>query len=331
MRILTGLCLSIAISITALAADGADKSPKSGVRIPGVQIPFANLKPEAEFKPAAAPEWILFSDSILLAAKSEDGLERIDLKANKLGDPIPGLSQPCAGIAIAFKSLWIPNCGDRTVARLDPKTGKIDARLPIGAAKARAGVAATSDSVWVLTDEKTTLSRIDPDRNQVVAELRLPAGCSSLVFGEGALWVACPTDNKVLRIDPRTNLVDQRIEVSTQPQSLAIGEGSVWVLCRKDGKVDRIDPKTNKVVRTIDLDVPEADGGIAAGSGSIWVTLTGFPITRIDPATEKVVQQFAGEGGGAVQAGMGSIWLSNLREGTLWRLDPKRIAATLAE
>jgi streptogramin lyase len=97
------------------------------------------------------------------------------------------------------------------------------------------------------------------------------------------------------------------------------------------GAVDRIDPKTNKVVKTIDLGVPASGGNIAVGQGSVWVTQPGFPITRIDPQTEKVAQQFFGDGGGAIQFGFGSIWLVNSQHGTVSRLDPKRIAATLAE
>jgi virginiamycin B lyase len=104
------------------------------------------------------------------------------------------------------------------------------------------------------------------------------------------------------------------------------------VLCLKDGKVERIDPKTNKVSKTIETGVGGAAvGGIAVGQGSIWVTLTGFPITRIDPLSEKVAQQFWGAGGGAIQFGQGSLWLTNMQNGTLWRLDPRRILATLAE
>ena len=95
--------------------------------------------------------------------------------------------------------------------------------------------------------------------------------------------------------------------------------------------MDRIDSKTNKVAKTIDLGVPGADGGIAVGEGSVWVTLEGFPITRIQPQTDRVVQQFYGPGGGAIQAGLGFVWLSNTAKGTVWKLDPKRIAATLAE
>jgi virginiamycin B lyase len=41
------------------------------------------------------------------------------------------------------------------------------------------------------------------------------------------------------------------------------------------------------------------------------------------------VQQFFGEGGDAVRVGLGSVWLSNLRAGNVWRLDPRRIEATV--
>jgi hypothetical protein len=63
----------------------------------------------------------------------------------------------------------------------------------------------------------------------------------------------------------------------------------------------------------------------------VWVSLDGFPLVRIDPAAEKVAQQFWGEGGGAIQFGFNAIWLSNLKQNTLWRIDPKRVEATLAE
>jgi streptogramin lyase len=100
----------------------------------------------------------------------------------------------------------------------------------------------------------------------------------------------------------------------------------------KDGKIDRIDPKTNKVSKTIETGVSgSASGGLAFGGGWLWVTLPGFPISRIDPKDEKVVQQFRGPGGGAIFFGQGSVWLTNVQEGTLWRIDPKRIVATLAE
>lgn len=385
MRILIGLCLAFAAAASASQSSKPKKDSKStttarqGIKTPGIQIPFASVKAEAELP--LVPQWMVFSDSVLIPNKS-GGLERLDAKTNKLVDPVPAVTKPCGGAATGFKSLWFPSCETRSLIRLDAKiaadpkaaragrggrgadgeagaksaepTKADDAekppaeskqgggrgsaklsepvRIDTGIGSATPAIAADNDSVWLLTDDKSTLSRIDPDQNKVVSELRLPAGCNSLTFGEMALWVTCPSENRVLRINPETNLVEKRIEVSPQPTALAIGENSLWVLCLKEGKIERIDPKTNKVTKTIETSVAGATaGGIAFGQGSVWVTLTGFPITRIDPTSEKVAQQFWGPGGGAIHFGQGSLWLTNLQEGTLWRIDPKRILATLAE
>jgi virginiamycin B lyase len=337
MRILIGLYFALMITASAAQKHTDPPGPKQGVKTPGVQIPFAILKAEVELP--VAPQWMVFSETVLIPNKT-GGLERLDAKTNKFVDPVAGVSGLCGGAATAFNSLWIPNCAAHALLRMDAKiatNSKVDAKqepvqIDSGTSTAMPAVASNADSVWILSDDKTTLSRVDPDRNKVVSELRLPAGCNSLTFGETALWVTCPAENRVLRINPETTLVEKRIEVSAQPGALAIGESSLWALCLRDGKVERIDPKTNKVTKTIETGVSgAASGGIAVGQGFIWVTLPGFPITRIDPITEKVAQQFWGRGGGAIQFGQGALWLTNVQGGTLWRIDPKRILATLAE
>jgi virginiamycin B lyase len=337
-----GLCLLSAAAIAAPPATAKTKNDKNvppapvaskaGIKTPGIQIPFDSLKAEAEI-PVETPGWMTIADSVFVPSPSKDVLVRIDPKTNKALAPIADLKKPCSAAVSAFGSLWIPNCGSQTLIRLDTKANKVTATLSIGAGDAPMELAATADSLWMFTDNKTTLSRIDPLQNQVVGELRLPAGCNTVAFGESSLWVTCPSEKRILRINPVTNLVEQRIEVSAGARSLAFGAGSVWVLCDKDGKVDRIDPKTNKVVKTIELSVPNAGGNLAFGEGFLWVTQTGFPLTRIDPQSEKekVVQQFWGEGGGVVSVTTGAIWLANVSKGTVWRIDPKRVVATLAE
>ncbi len=335
MRAVTGIYLALTIAVTCGFASDPRKEPNRaapslGVKTPGVQIPFAHLKTELEFKPPAPAAWIAFADSILIPSK--DGLERVDpkTKEGKFGEPISGIKQPCAGLVNAFSSLWVPNCGDGTLARVDPKTYQVTAKLATGTGRARIGIAASSDSVWMFTDTRGTLSRIDPAQNLVVAEFRVYADCNALAFGETALWLTCPEENRILRVDPQTNLVDKSIEISAAPTALVIGEGSVWVLCAKEGKVERIDPKTNKVTKTIELGAPAGGGAIAFGEGSVWVSMPGFPITRIDPQAEKVVQQFYGEGGGFLLTTPNSVWLAE-SAGKLVRIDTRRIAATLAE
>jgi streptogramin lyase len=314
------------------AKPATEVAPKLGVKTPGVLIPFSRIKAEAEIP--GAPSWLLASDTLLAPTVAGDALEKIDLKTNTRKETVPGVKQPCAGAVTAFKSLWVPDCAAGTIDRIEPKTGKVEATLEVGAGKAKFGIAATADSIWALTDNKATLSRIDPDKNAVVGEFRLAASCNSMLAAESSLWIVCPAEDKLLRVNPATNLVDQRIKVAETPVSVASGDGSIWVLGLKEGKIDRIDPKTNKVIKTIDLLIPGAsEGSIAFGENALWATLTGFPLMRIDTTAEKetIVQQFWGEGGGLIQTAAGSLWLTNPKESKLLRLDPKRVIATLGE
>jgi virginiamycin B lyase len=328
------VCISATLPAAppAGAKTAAAPAPKAGVKTPGILIPFENLKPEAELA-VETPGWITMGEAVFIQSKSKDLVARVDPKSNKLGDPITSLNKPCAGTVSAFGSLWIPNCGAQTLTRYDLKEKKIVATVKSGVAEGSPSLAATPDSIWLLTDARTTLSRIDPADNTVVGEMRLPAGCNSVAFGEKSLWVTCPAENRVYRINPDTNLVDKRIETSASPRSVAFADGAVWVLCDKDGKIDRLDPKTNKLVRSIELSVPNGGGNMVASGGFLWVSQTGFPLTRIDPTSEKerVIQQFWGEGGGNIAATATAIWLSNSTKGTILRLDPKRVTATLAE
>jgi virginiamycin B lyase len=339
MRFPRAISVWMVLAFGATGAFGQQKAklpaapiaPKQGVKTPGVQIPFESLKPEIEIAAPETPGWIAIADNVFVAKK--DALVRIDPKAkeSKLLDPIAGIARPCGGVVNAFSSLWVPSCGDGALLKVDAKAAKVSAAVKSGAGSAPGLVAATADSLWMLTDDKTTLSRIDPVENKVVGEFRLPAGCANLTFAETALWVTCAADNRVLRIAADSGLVEKSIEVSATPKSLAAGEGSIWVLCAKDGKIDRIDPKTNKVSKTIELLTPGVDGSLAFGEGFLWASVTGFPLTRIHPTTEQVVQQFYGEGGGVIQAGQGFLWLASTNSPKLLKIDPKRVIATLAE
>ena len=363
------LSLPVAIIWLTVSAHGAAKPPKvvkpllpaHGVKTPGVLIPYGSLKSAAEIALESPATGFLFTESIAMADAS--GVRRLDAKTNRPFEPaldIKGLDKPCGGLISAFSFVWTPVCGASSLAKLDmrpvplpkegeqqPKVEKTDAPKPeptpltppappafiaTGTAPvAVAAITASEDSVWLLADAKTSLQRIDPKENKVVAEIRLPAACTAILAAEGSIWVACPGEAKLLRIDPRTNLVDKRIEVSAEPVSIAAGESSIWVLCRQEGKVARIDPKTNKVTATIDLAVPNADGTLAFGEGSLWASLPGFPLIRIAPATGKVAQQFHGDGGGVVAFGLGSVWVSAPQSKLVTRFDPKRVLATLAE
>jgi virginiamycin B lyase len=302
---------------------------RPGVKTPGVRIPIGNLKPEAVFDVPGNPDWLAIDESVWVSNFPKGTVSRMDPKTNQVAATIDTGKEPCSGLAAGFGSLWVPNCGDRALVRVDLKTGRIQAKIRTTIADSEGGIAIGAGSVWMMIDAKGTLARFDPDTNKPVAHIALPGGSMVPAFGEGSVWVTCPPKGLVTRVDPRTNLVVETIKTRARPRFLTIGEGAVWVLNQGDGSVTRIDPKTNKVVATIEVGVPGDGGDISAGDGSVWVTSFDFPISRIDPSRNRVVQQFAGPGGDAIRAGLGSVWLSNLKQGQVWRIDPRRVMATL--
>jgi YVTN family beta-propeller protein len=319
-------CLLVGLSVVQTA-----RPPKPGVKTPGVKIPIDRLKPEAIFPYPGAPDWIAIDESVWVSNRPKDSIARFDPKTNTVAATIAVGKGPCSGLAVGFGSLWVPNCGDNTLARVDLKTGAITATIPTGIASSEGSIATGAGSVWLVTDTKGTLARFDPATNALVAEIYVSPGSYGLAFGEDALWVTSTEKSTVTRVDPHTNLVVEVIPVGKSPRFITTGAGAVWTLNQDEGNVSRIDPKTNKVVATIDVGVPGPGGDIAVGEGSVWVTAFEFPLSRIDPSTNTVVQQFMGPGGDAVRVGLGSVWLSNIRAGNVWRIDPRRVEATLPD
>jgi virginiamycin B lyase len=303
------------------------KTVATGVKTPGVKIPMSKLPREAEFHIAGAPDWMAVDDSLWISNGPKNTIVRIDPAANKIADQIHEFSKPCSGIVAGFGSLWVPNCGSKTLSRVDLITGKIQATIPTTIANSEGGIAAGAGNVWLMADAKSTLKRIDPASNKVTATVSLPEGCYTPVFGFDAVWVTCTKQSELVRVNPATNTVVAQIKTGPEPRFVSAGEGGVWTLNQGDGSVSRIDPATNKVVATVQVGIPGEGGDISAAEGSVWLTLFDFPLSRIDPASNKVVQQFVGMGGDAVRAGRGSLWLTDLRNGKLWRLDPKKVAA----
>jgi virginiamycin B lyase len=316
-------------------AQAAPRPKRPGVSTPGVRIPITKLKPDAVYSVPGVPDWLAVDEHVWVSNSPKDTVHKLDPKTNAVLATVTVGKHPCSGLAVAFGSVWVPNCGDKTVAgslsRVSLKEGTVEATLPFAPGDSEGGIASGAGSIWMMTDKTGTLTRIDPATNKAVAEIYVAPGSYTVAFGDNAVWVTSTDKNLLTRINARTNVVEQTIPVGPKPRFLAVGEGAVWTVNQGDGTISRVDIKTNKVVATIEAGIPGGGGEIAVGDGSVWVTSFEYPITRIDITTNKVVQQFYGDGGDAIRFGLGWVWLSNLRAANIWRLDPKRIVATSAE
>jgi YVTN family beta-propeller protein len=301
----------------------APRPPKPGVSTPGVRREVSAIQPIAVFPVEGTPDWQVITDDAVWITNGPKGtVHRLDPKSNTVVAAIAVGKRPCSGLAAGFGSVWVPICGDKTLARIDMKTNQVTATLPIPPSQSEGGIAASPDAVWLVTDAKGVLSRIDPAGNKVAAEIAVPANSAGIVYGEGAVWITTPEKNLLTRVDPATNQVTASIEVGPQPRFLTVGAGSVWTLNQGDGTVSRVDAKAAKLVTHIQVGVPGTGGELAFGEGHVWATVFQIPLSEIDPATNQVVKQWFGTGGDSVRVGHGSVWLSNLREQNVWRLSP---------
>jgi virginiamycin B lyase len=288
------------------------------------EIPLSRLKADATLTIALEPGAAASDDAVWIPNRGAGTVVRIDAKDNRV-HPALAVADPCASLVVAFNSVWVPSCRESSLVRVAPADRKVSATAAIGVADPAGRIAAGVGSIWVVGDRKGIVTRIDPDTNQPVAEIHVAGGASSVLFTANTLWVTSGTGSRLTRINPHTNEIVEAIEVGREPGPLAAADGAVWTLNRADGSVTRVDTESNKVVATIAIGDKVANGDIAAGEGSVWISAPAAPLVRIDPRTNKVVQRFAGEPGGAVLVAHGSLWLAVGRQ--TWRLDPKLVAA----
>jgi virginiamycin B lyase len=319
--------LAAFLSLATTQAQSSGKHPPPpGVSDPGVKRALSTITPVAVFDTmSGTPDWqVLTDDALWVANGPRNAIHRLDLKTNSIAATVTVGKRPCSGLAAGFGSIWSPSCGDKTVARVDMKTNSVSATIPIGPGESEGGIATSDDAVWLVTDKAGKLSRVDPKTNSVVATIQIPAGSAAVFYADGAIWVTTPAKNMLTRVDAKTNQVTDSIPVGPGPRFETFGAGAIWTLNQGNGTISRVDTKARKVVATVEAGIPGEGGEIAFGFGHIWATIFHIPITEIDPATNKVIRQWVGEGGDSIRAGHGSVWLSNLRAHTIWRIDPSR-------
>lgn len=267
-------------------------------------------------------------------------VKRVDKLSSKSTKPIlsAAVSTPCGAMAIGFGSLWVSNCSDKSIYRIDRHTGNLIAIISTGLADkyGELSLAIGAGSVWVLSDRTGILTRIDPVKNVVQAKIKVLPFSYCAAFGYEAVWITNTGDVKnifktgmikgknhgsVQRINPETNEVAATIDVGIAPRFLAVGENAIWALNQADGTVSRIDPYNNKLIATIDTKVIGLGGDIATGAGKVWVrgNQTAFLVT-IDPKTNTICDHYGPlSGSGAVRVtDDNNVWISSHDINTIW-------------
>ncbi|HEX7872445.1 MAG TPA: YncE family protein [Sphingobium sp.] len=224
------------------------------------------------------------------------------------------MTHPCGAMAIAHKSLWVADCKDGTLNRIDIRTAKITATIPTGIANAMGelNVVAGAGSIWVASDDKGVVARVDPKTNSVAASIPVDPGTWYLAFGFGSVWAVSSAQQSVQRIDPATNAVVKKTALGKQPGFLAAGEGGVWVQEQGDGTVARIDPVSGDVTGRVKVGDNLKYGDIDTGGGKVWLRTTDDQTFAVIDPTSLAILARAGKasGSGALRYTKAGVWTS---------------------
>ena len=296
---------------------------RPGVHTPGVSRPLSSIQTQAVFPVEGNPDWsVVTKAAVWVTSGRTNHVVQLVIATNKPGLVVE-VPEPCSGIANGFGAIWSPSCRDKAVLRIDPATGKVIASVAAEPANSEGGIAVGAGLVWIVT-KPSTLVGISPQTNAVTVRIPLPAGSENPIYDGGFLWVSSYQNGALLKVDPVSHSVVATIAVGPKPRFLTSGAGSVWTLNQGDGTISRVDQASGRLVATIPAGIPGPGGEITFGYGFVWATMFKYPVTQVDPKTNTVVKQWAGDGGDGIRFGAGSIWLSNGRQGNVWRFSPNQ-------
>jgi streptogramin lyase len=204
-------------------------------------------------------------------------LRKLDPRTGHLLAAIRGIGLHVEAIAATKQAIWVASLGPwsknshgeitplrpGTVSRVDPRSGRIVARIRVG--RGPGTIAVGAESIWVANFRGLrpdfSVSRIDPRTNRVVATIKLHRLLAGIAVGAGAAWILNPgrlfpsggldmSGGTLIRIDPRTNhTVVRRLPGSSRPAAITFAHGSLWIGSPGNGCVLHVDPKTMKIAR----------------------------------------------------------------------------------
>jgi hypothetical protein len=210
----------------------------------------------------------------------------------------------------------------------------------LGGTRGTAALAsASSDSVAL----------ISPASGHVQASFPVGGNPSSLAVSGGAVWALNADDQTVTRIDLSSH-VERPIGTDGIPVDLAAGDGSVWVVNAagtsaptafpgaaptpfpEPTSVARLDPASAlpllpsiPLPRTV-ASSPPGSYQIAVGPHGVWVIDADGSVSRIDPASNRVMQTVHGVNVSAIASGAEGTWAieQNTSTGSIVQLSAER-------
>jgi outer membrane protein assembly factor BamB len=240
---------------------------------------------------------------------------------------------------VAFGSVWLSETNNGNILRVDPRTRRVTARIPVGS---EVSLAAGNGSIWAIPREAGVparrLLRIDPRTNRIVARIpmRAPGGSPFLggfILVGPRVWVIGGTS--VLAVDATRNRPVREVELggSYQINNAFLRDGELW-LTRGDRTITRLDAVNGRRLGRLPWRAPA--GGYVFPYADKLVKVAQRSVSLADPSTGRPLwrTRLGTKLNGADVAG-GRLYVDGINGSSardaLWALDPRtgRVLGTL--
>ena len=190
--------------------------------------------------------------------------------------PIPATVDFFRGLAYGGGSLWVSAPTERTITKIDPRSGR---QRPIAQKYPSTDLAWSEGygDLWASNFDYGTVTRLHAGTSTAKTVRPLLASPASIKVAGDVVWVGDWENPRVARIRavgaPSSRVVELPSRVAEAGvEFVAAGEGAVWATVSLDGRLWRIDAESNELTP---IDVPYLPTGVAVGSGAVWVTVRG--------------------------------------------------------
>ena len=197
------------------------------------------------------------------------GLAKVDLKTNRLVEVLPfGPAAAEGGVATSGDSVWIVTDKQGSLARIDPRTGKLrqTVQLPAGSYNLQ-----HSGGILYATEvEGAAVTVVDTATGQVLAAIPTGPHPRFLAVGGGFVWTLNQGDGTLSKISARTRKVVATVALNTPGHGgdIAFHGGKVWTTMSKT-PLSITDARTDQVLHQ--WTGPGGDS-LGVGHGALWIT-----------------------------------------------------------
>ena len=140
------------------------------------------------------------------------------------------------GIAYGAGSLWVASHEENEIVRVDPRTGKVQARIPV---RLPSWLAYGDGSLWT-TSDVDGVERIDPETNTVATVARLPEPIDEVRVGGGFAWATNAPKGVVYKIEP-SGQIAATYDTGDGAHEPSFSAGKLWVSNADAGTLTSID------------------------------------------------------------------------------------------